>query len=80
MIRILQHGNKKDRLAELAISTAKALSIKFASVDMIETGDETRVLEVNSGIMMEHFIQAATENYSIAKGIYKEAIHMMLEE
>jgi glutathione synthase/RimK-type ligase-like ATP-grasp enzyme len=55
------------------------LSIQFASVDIIETNNEMRVLEVNSGIMMEKFIQAANENYAIAKKIYQQAINMMLE-
>jgi glutathione synthase/RimK-type ligase-like ATP-grasp enzyme len=77
--QILSDGDKKNKLTKLAISAAKALSIKFASVDMIETGDETRILEVNCGIMMEHFIPAATENYMIAKEIYQQAVHMMLE-
>jgi len=78
--QILPDGDKKTKLTELAIKAANSLSVTFASVDIIETGDEMRILEVNSGIMMEKFIQAAPENYAIAKGIYQQAIEMMIEQ
>jgi len=77
--QVLADGDVKDHLSDLAGAAAKALAIQFASVDIIETDNEMRVLEVNSGIMMESFIRAAIENYQIAKEIYQQAIHMMLE-
>jgi hypothetical protein len=76
--RILPDCSKRVKLTQFALAAAKALSIRFASVDVIETDNEMRVLEVNSGIMMENFVQAAKENYAIAKGIYQQAIHIML--
>jgi glutathione synthase/RimK-type ligase-like ATP-grasp enzyme len=65
-------------LENLALKTAKAININFASVDIVRIGSELAVLEVNSGVMMESFSQASTENYEIAKSIYKSAIESML--
>ncbi len=78
--KILRDSDKKASLMKLAIDATRALSIQFASVDIIETDSGLMVLEVNSGIMMERFIQAADENYNIAKEIYKHAIKIMLKE
>ena len=64
----------------LALRAARALSIAFASVDIIETGGGYRVLEINSGVMMENFIEAAPGNYEAAKEIYREAVLAMLAE
>jgi glutathione synthase/RimK-type ligase-like ATP-grasp enzyme len=71
---------RKALLSELAKKAAIALSIQFASVDMIDIGEKMLVLEVNSGIMMENFVGAKNTNYAIAKRIYQQAIESMLAE
>jgi glutathione synthase/RimK-type ligase-like ATP-grasp enzyme len=72
---------KKAELSRLAQSAAEALSVCFASVDIIETTDdnELRVLEVNSGTMMKNFADSTPDNYAIAKDIYTQAILMVIE-
>lgn len=50
------------------------VSIRFASVDVVKYGENYCVLEVNSGVTMEHFSKASQGNYELAKQIYKEAI------
>lgn len=64
----------KERLSELALSCALALNIEFASVDIVQDEYGFEVLEVNSGIMMENLALSSSENYIIAKEIYKKAI------
>jgi len=64
-------------LSDLAIAASNALNIRFASIDIIRTKDGFRVLEINSGVMMEHFASSSDENYAKAKEIYKEAIGLM---
>lgn len=66
-------------LSELALRAAQTVGIEFASVDIIKTGDQYLVLEINSGIMMEFFSQMDARHYSIAKSIYQEAIRSMLQ-
>lgn len=62
------------KLTELAASTAKQLDIRFASIDIIDDGKQLKILEINSGIMMENFAQSSEENYALAKRIYDRAI------
>lgn len=62
------------QLSNLALLAAEAVSVRFASVDIIRTGGEFKVLEINSGIMMESFARMNLQNYQLAKSIYKEAL------
>jgi len=66
-------------LSELALKAVKAINIQFASVDIIKTDDRYLILEINSGVMMEHFSQINDDYYQIAKSIYKEAIENMIK-
>lgn len=64
-------------LEQLAISAVKATGITFASVDIIKTAEGLKVLEINSGVMLENFSHVNEQNYEIAKSIYRDAILMM---
>lgn len=70
----------KKELEALAIKTATALNIVFASVDIITTAGKLEVMEVNSGIMMKCFMkQLGDKGVNIAKGIYARAICSMFD-
>ena len=69
----------KERLTNLALQGASCLNLRFASVDIIKVEDEYKILEINSGVMMENFAGQSKENYVKAKEIYKEAIEKMLD-
>ena len=43
----------RDACVALAIRAAQAIGIRFASVDIVRVADEWKVLEINSGVMME---------------------------
>ena len=59
----------------LAVATAKALNMKFCSVDVVRLKDQSLlVLEVNSGVMMDSFLVSSTENRLTAKQIYSDII------
>ncbi|MDR2042839.1 MAG: hypothetical protein LBQ15_00415 [Clostridium sp.] len=75
---IIAGGRLYHELCDLALLAANALSIDFASIDIVDTACGLKVLEVNCGIMMEHFIRSASEYYEIAKEIYREAVFAML--
>jgi glutathione synthase/RimK-type ligase-like ATP-grasp enzyme len=65
-------------LSSLALRSAQAVNVRFASVDIICTGGEFKVLEINSGIMMESFARMNSQNYQQAKSIYLEALKILL--
>jgi glutathione synthase/RimK-type ligase-like ATP-grasp enzyme len=66
------------QLSELALKAVNAVGVRFASVDIIRTGEKFMVLEINSGIMMENFARINSHNYLIAKSIYQEALIYLL--
>lgn len=61
--------------AKLALRAARAVNLRFGSVDIAETSDgATTVMEVNAGVMLEHFGQGSTERKTQALSIYRRAL------
>ena len=50
---LLEEGDARNACVALAIRAAEAIGIRFASVDVVRVGASWRVLEINSGVMME---------------------------
>lgn len=50
---LLPTGPTRDVCVALAIRAARAIGIRFASIDIVRTAGEWKVLEINSGVMME---------------------------
>ena len=50
---VLQEGEIRQACVQLAIRAAQAIGIRFASVDVVRVDGDWRVLEINSGVMME---------------------------
>ena len=42
------------------------------------TGGDFKVLEINSGIMMESFARMNAQNYTHAKSIYQQALEFLI--
>jgi glutathione synthase/RimK-type ligase-like ATP-grasp enzyme len=50
---LLTEGKAREACVALAVQAAHAIGIRFASVDVVQIDGGWRVLEVNSGVMME---------------------------
>ena len=50
---LLESGEIRHACIELAVNAANAIGIRFASIDVVRAGERWRVLEINSGVMME---------------------------
>jgi len=50
---LLEKGEARDACVTLAIEAAKAIDIRFSSIDVVRVGGHWQVLEINSGVMME---------------------------
>jgi glutathione synthase/RimK-type ligase-like ATP-grasp enzyme len=50
---LLQQGETRARCVELAIKAAKSIDLRFGSIDVVEVHDTWRILEINSGVVME---------------------------
>lgn len=78
--KIVSDKNIYDKISSLALTANNAINGKFVSVDIIETDEGLKVLEINSGIMMENFSAQNSENYKIAEKIYTEAVNLMFNK
>ena len=68
----------KQTLISMAENVVNTLNIPFASVDIIKTYDnKLLVMEANSGVMMDSFIEQNPDGYNIAYSIYRDAIKSM---
>ena len=74
---VVQNQEKITQLTTIALKASKILNLKFASIDIVEIGNEYKILEINSGVSMEYFSKCSNENYEKAKSIYKKAISLM---
>jgi glutathione synthase/RimK-type ligase-like ATP-grasp enzyme len=78
--QVIEAGELHNELCGLAKSAQSATNIRFASIDIVQTGGEHLVLEINSGVMMESFAQNLADGREIAKGIYNRAVARMFAE
>ncbi len=46
-------GEIRDACVRLAVKAAQAIDIRFASIDLVRVEGEWKMLEINSGVMME---------------------------
>jgi glutathione synthase/RimK-type ligase-like ATP-grasp enzyme len=67
---LLEQGEAREACVAIALKAAKAIGIRFASVDVVSVGDSWRILEINSGVMMEtlgkFYPELVDEAYSAA--------------
>lgn len=69
-----------EKLESISSDVSNKLNIKFASIDIIDVNNSYKVLEINSGVMMDNFSTFDNENYDIVKGIYRDAILEMFDQ
>ena len=67
----------KKELHLIANKARKAIGARFVSVDLVKTGNDLRVLEINGGIMLENYSRLADDGVETAKSIYKKAVEEM---
>lgn len=64
-----------NKMLELVKSLRTVLGLSFASVDIVKVDDKYYILEINSGVMTEHFAKSSSKNYELAKKAYKMAVN-----
>jgi len=50
---LLPQGAVRERCVELAIKAAKSIDLRFGSIDVVQVDNSWRILEINSGVVME---------------------------
>ena len=74
---LLEHGETREACVALAVAAARAIGLRFGSVDVVRVGDDWRVLEINSGVMMEALGQAHPE---LVEATYNAALDKVFGE
>lgn len=71
----------KNKIEKLALDSAKAIGITFATVDIVHTTqNELLVMEINSSVCMDKFSEKYENGYMIAKDVFKKAISKMFQK
>lgn len=72
--------NTKNILKDIAYQILKVLPVRFITIDIIETDDGFKLLEMNSGISINKFMSFSDEYNKIGMDIYEEAILSLFDE
>lgn len=68
-------------VVELAKRAARALDLRFCSIDIIhDTNDQLLILEANSGVMIRYYLVQHPEQLDTVKEIYRSAIKKMFAD
>ncbi len=74
---LLQNTDERKKLVRIAQAAMGALRLRVASVDVVTASNgKQQVLEINSGIMMEHFAQTSRQR---ASEIYRRIIKTVFQ-
>lgn len=74
----LTSGQVFQDLSKIALATAQSLNLRFCSVDFIQvSGGEIKIIEVNSGVMLRHYVEHDAVNYQPVKDLYRDAVLRM---
>lgn len=77
--KIVATEDVDDNIKEIVQNVYEKMNARFVSIDIIQSEHEYKVLEINSGVMMENFSKQDDEAYKITKEIYKAAIFKMFD-
>ncbi len=76
----IKDAKLNETLGKLAIRASKAVGINFANVDIINVSGNLMVIEINSGVMFEHYSSQSEENAKKAMRVYHKALDMLFEK
>lgn len=66
------------KISFLAKKVAKEINVRFCSIDIIlDSNNRLYLMEANSGVMLDNFMNIHPNGISIAKFIYGSAINKM---
>jgi len=66
-----------NEISILAKKAARAINGKFICVDIIDTFEGLKVLEINASVKLKNFMNSSLENYKITEKIYTDVLDLM---
>lgn len=71
---------KREALAELASQTSKAMGLDFCSIDILETNQGLKVIEVNHKVMLDEYCKQNPSEVPALSDLYREVILRRFEK
>lgn len=79
-VKIVKDSKLLEKLHSMSKKIAKAMNLKFASIDIIQTDkNELYAIEINSGVCMKNFVKQEGES-ELVRTIYTKAIEIQMGE
>lgn len=75
---VIDVSDLNDVPRSLARAAMTALGLRFASVDVVVAAGAWQVLEINSGVALEHFSAHSPEAFDMARRVYSLAIERVV--
>ena len=70
-----------EALASMVSSAMAALNLRLASVDVVEAdAGDYYIMEVNDGIMMEHYMSQSADHRARGKAVYTKIIKTLVSK
>lgn len=77
----IDDANLYEELVKIAISSANAINIRFATIDvLVDKYNKKYVLEINAGVAMDQFIIKNPNGLETATSIYEQALISMFND
>ncbi len=73
---LLEQGDTREACVRLAVKAARAIGLRFGSVDVVRAGGHWQILEINPGVMME---QLAGFHPDLVDAAYSAALDKVFE-
>lgn len=68
-----------EQLSDMVRDAMRALNLRLASVDVVELQDgEYSIMEINDGIMMEHYMRQSDDHRARGKAVYTKIINSLV--
>ena len=63
----------------MALKSMNVIDARFASVDIVRRKDEYMIIEINSGVYMNKFMEQVPNGKNIGRRVYEKAIDKIFE-
>jgi glutathione synthase/RimK-type ligase-like ATP-grasp enzyme len=74
---VLEHGAVRDACVAIAVAAATAIGLRFGSIDVVLVDGEWKILEINSGVMMEAFGRSHPD---LVEATYRAALDLLFAD
>ncbi len=76
--KVVKDKKVLEELSYLALKATKTIGLRLANVDVISVNGKFMIMEINSGLMFEHFVKQGEKEKQIAEKIYEKILDKLI--